>query len=97
MEGLLSPWLPVFWSQGLLSCSNPPYSSLQNPTPVQGQCMPALHLQSTLAGLTSVPLLAATTGSANTFTLQPGVCPGKATSLSGELKASEQDFTWVYL
>lgn len=54
-------------------------------------CLPP-HLQPTLAGLTSVPFLAAITGSANTFTLQPGVCLGKALSLSGELKTSGAGF-----
>lgn len=73
--------------------------SLVNRTPLlcrASVCLPP-HLQPTLAGLTSVPLFAAITGSANTFTVQPGVCPGKALSLSGELKTSGQDFTWVYL
>lgn len=73
--------------------------TLVNRTPLlcrASVCLPP-HLQPTLAGLTSVPLPSAITGSANTFTLQPGVCPGKATSLSGELKASGQNFTWVYL
>lgn len=58
-------------------------------------CLPPSPVHTGWFNFSSSPC--AITGSANTFTLQPGVYPGKALSLSGELKASGQDFTWVYL